>query len=57
MDQTQSQLDELNASCDLRFPDWNSSDWQNWSAPTEIPRDIRFGHFGVDMSKMDGGLA
>ena len=56
MDRFQSQLDELNDSCNERFPDWNSSDWENWSAPTEIPRRIRFGHFGVDMSQIDGGI-
>jgi DNA segregation ATPase FtsK/SpoIIIE, S-DNA-T family len=56
MSRFQSELDELNGSCDLRFPDWNASDWGNWSAPTEIPRVIRFGHFEVDTSQIEGGI-
>ena len=56
MSRFQSELDKLNGSCDLRFPDWNTSAWDNWSAPTEIPRVIRFGHFEVEMSRVEGGI-
>ena len=56
MSRFQSELDELNGSCGLRFPDWNTSDWDDWSAPTEIPRVIRFGHFEVDTSQIEGGI-
>ena len=56
MSRFQSELDELNGSCDVRFPDWNTSDWDNWSAPAEIPRVIRFGHFDVDTAQIEGGI-
>ena len=38
-----------------RFPDWDSSRWQDWEPSADTPAAIPFGHVELDMSQMDGG--
>ena len=52
----QTTLDDLNAECDARFPDWHTSDWQRWQMPTQIPDRIRFGSYTVGLQQIENGV-
>lgn len=49
------QVDAMNAFCDQRFPDWNTTDWTNW-VPVEADLPVlRFGHCTVRLDMFENG--
>jgi hypothetical protein len=59
----QSGLDRLNeswerlyAECDRLFPDWNVTEFNAWSRPTEAAPAIQFGQLSLNLSQIKNGV-
>jgi energy-coupling factor transporter ATP-binding protein EcfA2/CRISPR/Cas system CSM-associated protein Csm2 small subunit len=49
-------VEEVNRICRESFPDWNTSDWSRWTAPTEIPQAFPLGSGKLELVRIKGGL-
>jgi energy-coupling factor transporter ATP-binding protein EcfA2 len=49
-------VDQINAGCAERFPDWNAVDWSRWKPAAVFPASVPFGQFAVRLGEIEGGL-
>lgn len=49
-------IDEMQAFCEQRFPQWDAVDWQQWQPTYEDLPMLRFGQLNVDLAELPSGL-
>jgi hypothetical protein len=48
--------DQIQIQCIRLFPDWNTTEYGSWSAPTEAAPAIQFGHVKLKLSQIKNGV-
>jgi hypothetical protein len=48
--------DRIHAECERLFPDWNVTDYDSWTKPTEPAPAIQFGSVTLDLSQVKNGV-
>jgi hypothetical protein len=56
MERFRASTDELQAACQEMFPDWNTDDWNRYTAPAAIPPIVRFGQSPIRLADIKGGV-
>jgi hypothetical protein len=46
----------IQAECDRLFPDWNVTEYESWTKPTEPAPAIQFGSVTLDLSQVKNGV-
>ncbi len=46
----------IDAECDRLFPDWETTQYETWSAPVEPTPAIQFGNVTLDLSQVKNGV-
>jgi hypothetical protein len=49
--------DRTGRECARLFPDWNTTDYENWTKPAEPTPAIQFGNLSLDLANVNGGLS
>ena len=52
----QATIGEVREQCSHRFLDWHRVSPEEWSYPTAVPPDLRFGEFEVDLARIPYGV-
>jgi len=56
IEQFRASSEEIDQACRRAFPNWNTEDWNRWTAPDAIPPTICLGHSRVRLSDIAGGV-
>ena len=49
--------DQIREECERLFPDWNTTEFESWPAPTEAAPAIQFGNVTLDLAQIKNGLS
>ncbi|MEX0611344.1 MAG: hypothetical protein WD229_04415, partial [Pirellulales bacterium] len=49
--------DQMNAECERLFPDWESTDYNQWPRPNEPAAAIQFGQVSLDLAQVKHGIS
>ncbi len=49
--------DQIREECERLFPDWNTTEFESWPAPTEAAPAIQFGNVTLDLAQVKNGLS
>lgn len=55
--QVAGELGQMCDACRRFFPDWSTTDWQEWQRPDEPPAAMQFGRYRLPLSAVKQGLS
>ena len=56
-DNVRAELRDLQSECRRLFPDFTTTDYDQWNKPTEVPASIAFGETTIDLALIKNGLS
>ncbi len=52
-----AELSEIEESCNQLFPNWQTTEWHDWTRPTQKPPAMQFGSYSLPLSAVKQGLS
>jgi hypothetical protein len=56
LSQLRESWQRMNSACERLFPDWDSTDYDDWPKPDESASAIRFGEISLDLAQVKHGI-